>query len=75
MGSEMCIRDSFQSLEEVLDFYSNGVQHSFNLDAKMEFAHQRGLNLSEADKENIVHFLHTLTDSIFLYNPAFGNPF
>ncbi len=65
----------FQSLEEVLDFYSNGVQHSLNIDAKMEFTHQKELNLTEEEKENIIHFLHTLTDSVFLNNPVFGNPF
>lgn len=65
----------FQSLEEVLDFYIHGVQHSFNLDTKMEHSYQVGLNLTEGEKENIILFLHTLTDSIFLTNPDFSNPF
>ena len=65
----------FQSLEEVLDFYTHGVNDSYNLDSKMENSHQEGLNLTKEEKENIILFLHTLTDSIFLNNPDFGNPF
>lgn len=65
----------FQTLEEVLDFYSEGVNQSYNVDSKMEFAHQAGVKLSPEKKQKIIAFLHTMTDSSFLYNPAFGNPF
>lgn len=65
----------FESLEEVLDFYGHGVNNSFNIDPKMEAHHQGGLNLTAAEKESILAFLHTLTDSVFIANPAFTDPF
>ena len=65
----------FQTLEQVLDFYSEGVQMSYNLDSKMGLAHQGGVRLTSIEKEQIITFLHTLTDSSFLVNPAHSNPF
>lgn len=65
----------FKTLTEVLDFYSEGVNNSYNIDPKMEFAHQGGVRLTKEEKENIMAFLKTLTDSTFLTNPEYGNPF
>lgn len=65
----------FQTLEEVLDFYSEGVNNSYNVDSKMGFSHRGGAQLTQAEKAKIVGFLKTLTDSTFLTNPAFANPF
>ncbi len=65
----------FETLEEVLDFYSEGVQHSANLDSKMGLAHQRTSPLTALEKKQIIAFLKTLTDSNLLSNPVFGNPF
>lgn len=65
----------FNSLEEVLDFYSEGVNQSINIDSKMEYAHQKGVRLSKDEKRKIIAFLHTLTDSTFITNPEFSNPF
>ncbi|MFK8008081.1 MAG: cytochrome-c peroxidase [Saprospiraceae bacterium] len=65
----------FKTLEEVLDFYTHGINYSYNIDPKMENSYQVGLNLTALEKENIVLFLHTLTDSVFLTNPNFSNPF
>lgn len=65
----------FNTLEEVLDFYSEGVNKSANIDSKMEFAHQRGVILDCDEKKQIIAFLNTLTDSVFITNPAFSNPF
>lgn len=65
----------FQTLEEVLDFYSEGVQTSVNIDSKMGFAHQGGSRLTAVEKKQIIAFLKTLTDSTFLTNPDFSNPF
>jgi cytochrome c peroxidase len=64
----------FQSLEEVLDFYSRGVQSSLNIDSKMEIGHRADFNLTDAENAAILAFLHTLTDSVFLNNPAFSKP-
>ena len=65
----------FQTLVEVLNFYSEGVNNSYNIDSKMEFAHQGGVRLSKNEKEKIIKFLKTLTDSTFLTNPEYSNPF
>lgn len=64
----------FHSLEKVLDFYSEGVNYGINVDPKMMMAH-RGMSLTKKEKAQIVTFLKTLTDSSFLTNPAFSNPF
>jgi cytochrome c peroxidase len=65
----------FQTLQEVLDFYSEGVNVCANIDSKMEFAYRGGAHLTDDEKLKIMAFLHTLTDSIFLSNPEFSNPF
>ncbi|MFM1931421.1 MAG: hypothetical protein RL226_724 [Bacteroidota bacterium] len=65
----------FRTLEEVLNFYSEGVQRSPTIDSKMGRVHQGGVRLTEREKEQIIAFLYTLTDSVFLANPNFGNPF
>ena len=65
----------FKTLEEVLDFYSSGVNQSVNIDSKMEFAHRSGAKLSTEEKKKIIAFLLTLSDSLFISNPEFSNPF
>jgi cytochrome c peroxidase len=64
-----------ETLEEVLDFYSEGVHSSANVDSKMTEAHRGGVHLTKEEKHRIILFLHTLTDSIFMTTPAFANPF
>lgn len=65
----------FETLEEVLNFYSEGVNLSYNIDAKMGYAHQGGIKLSKKEKEQVIAFLHTLTDHTFLSNPSYSNPY
>jgi len=65
----------FASLDEVLDFYSTGVKLSPTIDPKMEFAASGGVNLTATEKLQIKAFLATLTDSSFIQNPEFKNPF
>lgn len=65
----------FASLKEVLDFYSEGVHQGANVDSKMQFAKKGGVHLTEQEKEQIMAFLQTLTDSAFVNDPAFSNPF
>lgn len=65
----------FETLEEVLEFYSEGVQTSVNIDSKMGLAHQGGVRLTKEEKKQIIAFLKTLTDSSFISNPDFSNPF
>ena len=65
----------FETLEEVLDFYSEGVQSSKYIDSKMQYAHQGGVQLSDKDKKDVIAFLKTLTDSVFIQNPEFLSPY
>lgn len=65
----------FKTLEEVLDFYSEGVHFCANIDSKMEFARMGGAKLTIKEKKNIITFLHTFTDSVFISNSAYSNPF
>ncbi|NOX46240.1 MAG: cytochrome-c peroxidase [Chlorobi bacterium] len=65
----------FETLEEVLDFYSEGVNESYNIDSKMGSAHRGGVHLTKGEKQKIIAFLKTMSDSSFIENPKFGNPF
>ncbi|MBM3918076.1 MAG: cytochrome-c peroxidase [Sphingomonadales bacterium] len=66
----------FSTLEEVLEHYSHHLKNSPNLDPNLRVANQSegGLNLSSQDKQDIIAFLHTLTDSSFISNPAYKMP-
>lgn len=65
----------FATLEEVVDFYSTGVNQSLNIDSKMEKAHVGGVHFSPEQKKQLIAFLHTLTDSALVTDPEFSNPF
>jgi cytochrome c peroxidase len=65
----------FKTLEDVLDFYSSGVKQCANIDSKMEFAHRGGAHLSSDEKEKIISFLKTMTDSVFISKKEFASPF
>ncbi len=61
----------FATLEEVIDFYSTGLQQSPYVDPLMNHIAQGGAQLSASDKADLIAFLHTLTDSTFINNTAF----
>ena len=61
----------FGSLQSVLNFYSNGVQNTANLDPVMQQHEALGIPLSQDEKLAIIAFLKTLTDEKFISNPAF----
>lgn len=65
----------FATLEAVVDFYSEGLQPSANIDPLMKHADRGGVHLNEEEKSALVAFLFTLTDSSFVAQEAFGNPF
>jgi cytochrome c peroxidase len=69
----------FKTLEEVIDHYNSGGKPSPTLDPKMarvKFAKSGGtLRLTEQDKADLVAFLKTLTDTGFVKDKAFSNPF
>lgn len=65
----------FETLEEVIDFYSEGVNNSLNLDSKMMISRRHELKLSQEEKGYVIAFLKTLTDSSFISDSRFANPF
>ncbi len=62
----------FETLEEVIDHYNEGAHFADNIDPLIM---TRGLGLSDQNKKDLIAFLHTLTDTSFVNNPAFQNPF
>jgi cytochrome c peroxidase len=65
----------FRTLEQVLDFYSSGVRACANLDPKMELTRTGGTTLTAEEKRSIIAFLYTLSDSAFIADPQFSDPF
>jgi cytochrome c peroxidase len=57
---------SLNTLEEVIDHYNQGGKNHPNKDERI-----KPLNLTEAEKTDLINFLESLTDSTFLNNPAF----
>jgi len=64
----------FQTLEEVIEHYSSGVQMSSTIDPMIEFAHMGGVQLDAQEKQLLKAFLLCLSDEKFMNNPKFANP-
>lgn len=58
----------FTSLEEVIAHYNDGIKHSITLDPALEMTMDTGLMLDDADIQDLVNFLNTLTDERYLNN-------
>jgi cytochrome c peroxidase len=67
----------FTALQEVVEHYDSGVRNNPGLDPGLRApgGQPRRLNLTQAQKDAIVAFLHTLTDARFLADPRFTDPF
>lgn len=65
----------FATLDEVINFYSIGLQHqSPNISPLMEFSAQGGVQLNPQERAELKAFLLTLSDPDFINNPDFQNP-
>jgi len=64
----------FNTLEEVIEHYSSGIQMSSTIDPMIEFASQGGVQLDAFEKDLLKKFLQTLTDYDFITNPDFQDP-
>ena len=53
----------FNTLEEVIDFYSDSVQYSEQVSPLMHHVMQGGVQLTEQEKQQLKAFLNTLTDT------------
>lgn len=64
----------FETLIDVLNHYNNGVIRSSTLDPNMK-AVDDGLGLTPNQVNSLLAFLNSLTDTVYLNNPAYKNPF
>ena len=64
----------FKTLEEVIDFYSQGIIWSPYIHPLMHHANDGGIQLTSAEKADLIAFIKTLRDDTFLTNPAFSPP-
>ena len=62
----------FNTLEEVVEHYSSGIQAHPNLAAELPAG---GFDFSETEKEDLIAFLKTLTDTEFTTDVKYANPF
>ncbi|WKN31967.1 cytochrome c peroxidase [Porifericola rhodea] len=73
----------FSTLEEVLEHYDEHIQMSNTLDPLILEASNQAITTSDSvrlyllpeEKEAVLAFLHMLTDSSFIQNEKFSNPF
>lgn len=69
----------FETLEDVLNHYNDHVKHTEFTDPLMLASNLGGslpqeLGLTPTEKQDIINFLKTLTDSDFITNPIFAQP-
>jgi len=60
----------FETLEEVIEHYDNGLKTSPTVDPNIHGMKFR-MNLTRQDKIDLIAYLHTLTDEVYLNNPNY----
>ena len=66
----------FETLEEVVDFYNEGIQNHENLDERLKSDGEiMQMNLSANEKAALISFLKTLTDEEMLVHEKWSDPF
>ncbi len=67
----------FETLEQVIDHYSTGVQNHPNLDERLKGPNgsPMRLNITAQEKADLIAFLKTLTSNDLLTNPLLSDPF
>ena len=63
----------FETLDEVINHYSEGLVYSETVDPLMKAVGEGGVHLSEEDKADLKAFLLSLSDPSFINNPDFQN--
>lgn len=64
-----------ETIDDVIDFYSEGLHFSPTVDPLMKAVHQGGVQLTPQEKADLKAFLLALTDTVFLTNPEYQDPF
>ena len=65
----------FQTLEEVIDHYNEGLHASPSLDPALAMTIDTGLLLNDTDKVALIAFLKTLTDTSLIRDSRYASPF
>lgn len=67
----------FETLDDVLDHYSEGIEDSENLDTRLRNASgsPKQFNIPAVEKRAIIAFLHSMTDPHMIGDEKFSNPF
>lgn len=67
----------FATLADVVEQYNSGIQNHINLGIALKDVNGNPLqlNLSQTQKDDLLNFLNTLTDTVLLNDPKFSNPF
>lgn len=66
----------FKTLEEVIEHYNSGVNSTDTIDPVMQTGNNKyGLNLSDINKQALVAFLKTFTDTSIITDQKYANPF
>ena len=67
----------FATLEEVIDHYSDHIEPSATLSPTLKDSANvpTRLRLTRKEKSDLLAFLHTLTDTAFITDPRFSDPF
>ncbi len=64
----------FKTLEEVIDFYSEGLINTPYVNPLMHHVAEGGVRLTPQEKEDLLNFIKTLRDEDFITNPKFAKP-
>ena len=64
----------FETLEEVIEFYSHQVVWSPSISPLMHHVNRGGIQLTPGEKEDLLNFIRSLRDDDFLSNPDFSKP-
>ncbi len=62
---------SISTLQNIMEHYNTGVNKTNTLDTTLQRNGTIGIPLTSIEKENIISFLHTLSDTAFIKNPLF----
>lgn len=64
----------FETLEEVIEFYSQGVKLTPYVNPLMHHVNSGGVQLIASEKEDLLNFIKTLRDDAFMTNTEFSKP-
>ena len=64
----------FETLEEVIEFYSHNLINTPQIDPLMHHIANGGIQLTPPEKSDLMAFIKTLRDEEFLSNPSFSSP-